>query len=192
MYDLIKNSVVGKHSFLSISQKAGSFAIVDSNTHETICTELTRELAVEKAFQIYTKDFALEEFKQKAFAIEAVCGFLAAIEFAEFDQDQAPRFTLEALKTALDAVLGYLQANKSLIKELLAVVNLNGGSFGHNLWLTFRGHGAGFFDLPMLYRQSLTPAQQKDLESIATRLTESASNSALPLNFEHSNGWIYL
>ena len=117
--------------------------------------------------------------------------FLIAAIWADCQEGTNPRASAQAKRAAFNIVHTFMCRHPSLSARALDCAARGYGShpdcgdagaagaFGHDLWLTMRGHGAGFWD-----RDELP-------ESLGKELTDACKKFGSPDFWQH-RGWFYI
>jgi hypothetical protein len=108
--------------------------------------------------------------------------FLIAAVWADKPEGTNPRIPAKTAEKARAICLQFIGENAELFIDAVArhPVGSGAASFGHDLWLTSRGHGAGFWDRPEL-----------DAGKLGDKLT-AACKALRGLYPEFYRGWLYL
>lgn len=124
--------------------------------------------------------------------------FLIAALWADCPENTRPRVTRKTEKHARAICAKFCADNEALFNEALERGSLGYGShpdagsaaaaFGHDLWLTIRGHGTGFWDREEL--ENIDPDDTGD--SLGCKLTAACEAYHYKLEPEFYRGWMYL
>jgi hypothetical protein len=116
--------------------------------------------------------------------------YLIAALWADCDEGTSPRVPVETRAIAFNICKAFIDANNELFNEAMARFSDGYGShpdagsaeaaFGHDLWLTTRRHGTGFWD-----------RKELDRGDLGDRLTEACHAFGEP-NYWFYRGWFYL
>lgn len=116
--------------------------------------------------------------------------YIIAALWADSPEGTNPRPTIKAQREAFDLCKQFIDRNLPLFNQAMACaqqgygVHPDAGSaeaaFGHDLWLTTRGHGTGFWDRPELAAAGLGAA-----------LTAACREAGEPA-YEFYRGWFHL
>lgn len=99
-------------------------------------------------------------------------GYLEAAVFADLPEEHSGStdFNSEAVNVAREDVERFLTLAGDDLGNALSQTPLNSHDFwtgvGHDLWLTRNGHGAGFWDKPEVYGDTIAPRLTKSAESM--------------------------
>lgn len=124
------------------------------------------------------------EFAPLPYALDIIAGhFLAAAVWADREEGTNPQPTKQAHKTAREFCRAFIDENLALSLAAMRADGYGAHSFGHDLYLTAAGHGAGFWDRDAL--------QDDD---IGDKLTDILREQwrRWHIETEQYRGWFYL
>lgn len=112
--------------------------------------------------------------------------FLIAAVWADSEEGTNPRVSRAATKAATEYVTAFTLAHADLTRRALACEGYGShhdagspeAAFGHDLWLTARGHGTGFWD-------------RAELGEVGDELAD-VLRTGWHVEFEQWRGWVYL
>lgn len=116
--------------------------------------------------------------------------YLTCALWAEFEPHLRPRATAQSKSKALDYIHRFIEAHTSLVNQALSSPGYSEEQFGHDLWLTSQGHGAGFW-----CRSELSePTESNPSESIGETLGNLVGYGTKFPGQDHESyrGWFYL
>lgn len=116
-------------------------------------------------------------------APHAVRGFLACLQWAESPDGQRPQIPAATRQAAASIVEAFTTQHRTLYAMALARDGYSAEAFGHDLWLTLAGHGAGFWD-----RHELGSAEGR---SLGDQLTD-ACDAFGRMEAYAARGWLYI
>jgi hypothetical protein len=116
--------------------------------------------------------------------------FLIAAIWADCEEGTNPRATIETKRKAFDICKAFIDKNLELFNAAMDRCEDGYGShpdagsaeamFGHDLWLTLKSHGSGFWNRDEL-----------EAEGLGDALTEACGHAKAP-NYWQSRGWFYM
>lgn len=107
-------------------------------------------------------------------------GFIYCLEWAEAPEGARPRMPRVTANAAASIVEDFTTQHRALYAAAIDRLGYDADRFGHDLWLTLAGHGAGFWDRPELEEGGLGEALTAAVDAFGRREAYAAG------------GWFYI